>query len=215
MIVQATEMAMAVRVAIDMNRRDASLLDEGDAETLSLDDIIMAKLADAVRMVETEAPAFMLEGGHDFADCDGDNVFMNADGSGFVVLPDDFMRLVSFRMSDWRRTLFDAISETDPRYSLQSSKWKGIRGNPEKPVCAIVRRSEGKVLEFYSCNDAGATVEQACYIPVPKIDIDGGIDVAADCYRASVYRAASLALASVGDQLSTTMLEISKGLLTT
>ena len=63
MTIQATEMAMAVRVAIDMNRRDASLLDEGDAETLSLDDIIMAKLADAVRMVETEAPAFMLEAG--------------------------------------------------------------------------------------------------------------------------------------------------------
>ncbi len=215
MIVQATEMAMAVRVAIDLNRRDASLLDEGDAETLSLDDIIMAKLADAVRMVETEAPAFMLEGGHDFADCNGDNVFMNDDGSGFVVLPDDFMRLVSFRMSDWKRTVFEAIGEGDPRYALQSSKWRGIRGNPEKPVCAIVRRSEGKVLEFYSCNDMGATVEQACYIPVPKIDIDGGIDVAADCYRAAVYRAASLTLASLGDQLATTMLEISKGLLTT
>ena len=111
MTIQATEMAMAVRVAIDMNRRDASLLDEGDAETLSLDDIIMAKLADAVRMVETEAPAFMLEGGHDFADCNGDNVFMNDDGSGFVVLPDDFMRLVSFRMSDWKRTVFEAIGE--------------------------------------------------------------------------------------------------------
>lgn len=209
MVVQATEMAKAVRVAIDMNRGDEPLFVEGDTDTLTLDEIIMAKLADAVRLVETEAPATMLESGHDF----GDNIFIGEDGKGFVILPGDFMRLVAFRMSDWKRTVFEAISENDPQYALQSSKWKGICGNPEKPVCAIVRRSEGKVLEFYSCADNTATVTQATYVPIPKIDMDGGIDVAEDCYRAAVYRAASLALASVGDQLSTTMLEISQSLL--
>lgn len=209
MVVQATEMAKAVRVAIDMNKGDEPLFVEGDTDTLTLDEIIMAKLADAVRLVETEAPATMLESGHDF----GDNIFIGEDGKGFVILPGDFMRLVAFRMSDWKRTVFEAISENDPQYALQSSKWKGICGNPEKPVCAIVRRSEGKVLEFYSCADNTATVTQATYVPIPKIDMDGGIDVAENCYRAAVYRAASLALASVGDQLSTTMLEISKSLL--
>ena len=209
MTVQAEEMARAVRVAIDMNKGDEPLIMEGDTDTLSLDEIIMAKLADAVRLVEMEAPATMLESGHDF----GDNIFIGEDGKGFVILPEDFMRLISFRMSDWKRTVFEAISETDPQYALQSSKWKGICGNPEKPVCAIVRRGEGKVLEFYSCNDNTAIVTQATYVPIPRIDIDGGIDVAENCYRAAIYRAASLALASVGDQLSTTMLEISKSLL--
>lgn len=202
-------MARAVRVAIDMNKGDEPLIMEGDTDTLSLDEIIMAKLADAVRLVEMEAPATMLESGHDF----GDNIFIGEDGKGFVILPEDFMRLISFRMSDWKRTVFEAISENDSQYALQSSKWKGICGNPEKPVCAIVRRSEGKVLEFYSCNDNTAIVTQATYVPIPRIDIDGGIDVAENCYRAAIYRAASLALASVGDQLSTTMLEISKSLL--
>ncbi len=209
MIVQAEEMAKAVRVAIDMNKGDEPLFVEGDTDTLTLDEIIMAKLADAVRLVEMEAPATMLESGHDF----GDNIFIGEDGKGFVILPEDFMRLISFRMSDWKRTVFEAISENDSQYALQSSKWKGICGNPEKPVCAIVRRSEGKVLEFYSCNDNTAFVTQATYVPIPRIDIDGGIDVAENCYRAAIYRAASLALASVGDQLSTTMLEISKSLL--
>ncbi len=209
MIVQAEEMAKAVRVAIDMNKGDEPLFVEGDTDTLTLDEIIMAKLADAVRLVEMEAPATMLESGHDF----GDNIFIGEDGKGFVILPEDFMRLISFRMSDWKRTVFEAISENDSQYALQSSKWKGICGNPEKPVCAIVRRSEGKVLEFYSCNDNTAFVTQATYVPIPRIDIDGGIDVAENCYRAAIYRAASLALASIGDQLSTTMLEISKSLL--
>lgn len=209
MIYQVKDMARDVRVAIDMNSHSESLLSDGDLDTLTLDEIIMSKLTDAVRMVETEAPATMLESGHDF----GDNIFIGEDGKGFVILPGDFMRLVAFRMSDWKRTVFEAISDNDPLYPLQSSKWKGICGNPEKPVCAIVRRSEGKVLEFYSCTDNTATVAQATYVPIPKIDMDGGIDVAEDCYRAAVYRAASLALASVGEQLSTTMLEISKSLL--
>lgn len=210
MIVRADEMAKAVRVAIDMNRGDDPLFMEGDTDTLTLDEIIYAKLADAVRMVETEAPLSLLESGHDFGD---DNVFIGENGKGFIILPHDFMRLIAFRMSDWQRTIFDAISETDPEYALQSSRFKGICGNPEKPVVAIVRRSEGMVLEFYSCRSDEATVAQATYLPLPKIDLDGGIDVAEKCYRAAVYRAASLALASTGDQLSTTMLEISKSLL--
>lgn len=210
MVVQAEEMARAVKVAIDMNRGDEPLIMEGDTDTLTLDEIIYAKLADAVRMVEMEAPLTMLESGHDFGEHD---TYIGEDGKGFIILPDDFMRLISFRMSDWTRTIYEAITESDPQYALQSSRFKGICGNPEKPVVAVVRRSEGKVLEFYSCRDNAATVAQATYLPIPKIDRDGGIDVAEDCYRAAVYRAASLALASVGDQLSTSMLEISKSLL--
>lgn len=215
MIVKATEMAKAVRVAIDMNKGSAALLEEENCDTLTLDEIIMSKLADAVRLTETEAPSMMLESGHDFCGFGGENVFIGEDGKGFVILPNDFMRLVAFRMSDWKRTVFEAISEQDPLYSLQSSKWKGVCGNTEKPVCAIVRRAEGKVLEFYSCADSTARVTQATYIPIPKIDREGGIDVATDCYQSAIYRAASLALASMGDQLSTTMLDISKSLLQT
>ena len=203
-------MARAVRVAIDMNRGDEPLLMEGDSDTLTLDETIHAKLADAVRMVEMEAPAIMLESGHDFG---GEGMFIGKDGKGFVVLPDDFMRLVAFRMSDWHRTVHDAIDENTPEYAMQSSRWKGICGNPEKPVCAIVRRPEGKVLEFYSSRDDTAEVTQASYVPRPRIDAVGGIDVAEDCYRAAVYRAAALVLSSLGDGLSTTMLEISKSLI--
>ncbi len=225
MIVAADKMAKAVRVAIDMNRGDDPLFMEGDSDTLTLDEIIFSKLAEGVRLVEMEAPPALLESGHDFAGCaeacpgnknptrECSHVFWGEDGKGFIILPHDFMRLIAFRMSDWHRTVFDAISETDPEYALQSSRFKGICGNPEKPVVAIVRRSEGLVLEFYSCRDKTATVTQATYIPVPKIDEDGGIDVAEMCYQAAVYRTASLVLASLGDQLSTTMAEISRSLL--
>lgn len=210
MIVQAEDMVRDVRVAIDMNKGDAPLLMEEDTDTLTLDEIIESKLAEAVRMVEAEAPRSMLESGHDFGESD---TYIGEDGKGFIILPDDFMRLIAFRMSDWTRTIYDAITESSPEYALQSSRFKGICGNTEKPVVALVRRSEGKVLEFYSSRDASAHVAQATYLPEPRIDRDGGIDVAKDCYKAAVYRAASLTLASVGDQLSGTMLELSRGCL--
>lgn len=209
MIVQASEMAKDVRVAIDMNQSDPQLLIEKDTDTTSLDDIIMEKLADAVRMVEMEAPINMLEQGHQFVT----RITWEENGRGWLILPDDFMRLIVFKMSDWRLSVSTAITQDDPMYSRQFSKWKGISGNTEKPVVAIVNRAEGNVLEFFSCNGETATIEQAVYVPIPEIDADGGIDVSEKCYRAAVYRAAALALSSVGDQLATTMIELSKSLL--
>lgn len=210
MIVQAEDMAKAVRVAVDMNHSSTPLLADDDIDTESFDEIIYAKLVDAVRVVEQEAPSHLLEQGHQFG---SDNVNWTENGKGWIILPDDFMRLVVFKMSDWKLSVSDAISQDDPLYLRQFSRWKGISGNPEKPVVAIVNRAEGTVLEFFSCNNDTATIEQAVYVPYPKIDIDGGIDVSEKCYRAAIYRAASFALASIGDQLSTTMLELSKSLL--
>ena len=209
MIVQAEKMAKDVRIAVDMNHDSTPLLLEYDIDTISFNDIIYAKLTDAVRMVEMEAPLHLLEQGHQF----GENIVWGDEGKGWLILPDDFMRLVAFKMSDWRHSVSEAITQDDPKYSRQWSKWKGVCGNPEKPVVAIVNRAEGNVLEFFSCNDDTATVEQAVYIPLPRIDLDGGIDVSEKCYKAAVYRAGALALSSIGDQLATTMVELSKSLL--
>lgn len=209
MIVQAEKMAKDVRIAVDMNHDSTPLLLEDDIDTISFNDIIYAKLTDAVRMVEMEAPLHLLEQGHQF----GENIVWGDEGKGWLILPDDFMRLVVFKMSDWHHSVSEAITQDDPKYSRQWSKWKGVCGNPEKPVVAIVNRAEGNVLEFFSCNDDTATVEQAVYIPLPRIDLDGGIDVSEKCYKAAVYRAGALALSSIGDQLATTMVELSKSLL--
>lgn len=209
MIIQADEMVKDVRVAIDMNHNSTPLLIDGDEDTTSMNDIIRSKLVDAVRMVEMEAPLNMLEQGHLF----GDAVTWTNNGRGWILLPDDFMRLVVFKMSDWEYSVTEPITQDDPTYSRQFSRYKGISGNPQRPVVAIVNRAEGNVLEFFSCKDNTATIDQAVYIPIPQIDKDGGIDISEKCYRASIYRAAALSLSSIGDQLTTTMIELSKALL--
>ena len=195
MIYQLTDIARDVRIALDQNMSSEQLLRVDDIDTLSLNDIIRSKVVEAVRRVETAAPVHFLEEGHLF----GDAVFWDKLGSGWVILPDDFMRLIAFKMSDWERTVYAAISVDDPIYAKQSSRYKGIRGNTQKPVCAVVNRAEGKVLEFYSCNSTDAYVSRASYIPYPHIDKDDGIDISERCYTAVVYTIAALVVTAYGD----------------
>ncbi len=183
-----------VRIAIDENKTSEQLLGDEDIDTLSLNEIIRSKIEEAVRRVETTAPTFLLEEGHTF----GDSVFWEDNNSGWTLLPDDFMRLIAFRMSDWERTCYNAISVDDPIYDLQSSRYKGVRGNTQKPVCAVVNRAEGKALEFYSCNSEEAYVKRATYLPYPEIDDEDGIDISERCYTAVVYTTAALVLTAYG-----------------
>ena len=217
MIVQLDDILRDVRVCIDHNMNSQQLIDDGDIDTISMDDIIKSKVLDAVRMVEMTAPMHLLEGGHTFV-YDGENdeggVYWGKDNAGWVLLPDDFMRLVVFEMSDWERPCFEAIGPDDGAYHLQRSSIAGVRGNWQRPVCAIVTRPEGKVLEFYSCKDEEATVTRAVYIPFPSFDDTGGVDLCKRCYGSIVYMIAGLTLATYGeDNQSTNMMNLSKSVL--
>ena len=210
MLYNVNDIMRDVRVAMDQNDIDAQLIAENDTDTLELDEIIKSKIAEGVRRVHQSAPARLLEEGHSF----GDELYWDERESGHVLLPDDFMRLIAFRMSDWERTVYSAITPEDPRYARQSSRLKGIRGNPQKPVAAIVNRAEGKALEFYSCRSEEAQVAKATYLPYPVIDDDGGIDISERCYEAVIYTIAGLVAATFGDaQKAVAMNETAKGMI--
>lgn len=134
MIKKIEDIVKDVRICLDQNMVSESLLNEGDIDTLSIEDIIRSKIVDAVQRVESGAPTHLLEGGHNF----GDSIYWTKDGSGWTLLPDDFMRLVVFEMSDWERPVYEAIS-TDRRsvcvaaQPLQGTAWQcaasGVRHN--------------------------------------------------------------------------------------
>ena len=188
------EIAKDVRIAIDQNMQSETLVDFGDVDTLSLNDIIKSKIVDAVKRIHSTAPSYLLDGGHNF----GDAIYWKELESGWCLLPEDFMRLVVFQMDDWERAVYHAISEDDEEYQKQSSRFKGVRGTPQKPVCAIAIRPEGRVLEFYSCKSTDAMVSRAVYLPYPKVDKDNGIQICERCYQAVVYTIASLVLITYG-----------------
>lgn len=199
-----------VRVCLDQNMTSEQLLYTDDVNTLALDDIVRSKILEAVVRVHTSAPTHMLEEGHNF----GDSIFWGDQESGWVLLPQDFMRLISFEMSDWERAVYTAISPTDPEYALQRQRVKALRGTAQKPVCVITTRPEGKALEFYSCKSEDAYVSRGQYLPYPKVDEEDGIDICERCYTAVVYAAASLVLLTLGEgEKATALAEISNSAL--
>lgn len=204
------EIAGDVRIALDQNTTSDVLKEIGDVDTLALNDIIKSKIIEAVKRVHSSAPPYLLDGGHNF----GDEVYWQKCESGWVLLPEDFMRFVVFQMSDWERAVFYPISVDDPEYKKQSSRFKGIRGTTQCPVCAISIRPEGRVLEFYSCKSEDATVSRAVYLPYPQIDKYGAIEICQRCYDAVVYTIAALVLTTFGDvEKSSALNELAKSVL--
>lgn len=183
-----------VRVALDMNSSGAPLVAIGDVDTLSVNEIIESKICDAVKIVHATAPLHLIESELTF----GETVTWVDDSSGFVALPDDFMRLVMFEMSDWEKPVYAVTLPGTKEYDMQKSRFKGLRGTTQRPVCVLATRQEGKVIEFYSCKDDEATINTATYLPLPTIS-NGSIGICTRCYDAVVYTAAAMAAGTLGD----------------
>lgn len=200
-----------VRITLDFNSNSDTLAEFGDTDTLSINEIIKSKIAEAIKIIHSIAPVHLLDGGHIF----GNAIYWSDMESGWTLLPDDFLRFVVFQMSDWSRAVYHAIETSDPQYELQSAPYKGLRGTSNNPVCAIAIRHEGRVLEFYSCKDKNATVKKALYIPYPKIDSNhSSIEICEKCYKAVIYAIASLVLNVFGDtEKSNIYNELAKGAL--
>ena len=217
MIYQVDRILRDVRVCLDRNRTSTALIDGNDIETLTLDEEIQSKIVEAVDRVHMAAPYYLLEQGHNInvdiededdsdADGDTDEVVSYAPGihwapleCGWILLPEDFLRLVVFQMSDWERPVYGVITPDSPEYKKQRGRVKALRGTSQRPVCALVVRPEGRALEFYSCKTTDATVTKAVYIPHTNIDEYGGVDISEKCYTAVVYTIAALALNSMGE----------------
>ena len=58
-----------------------------------------------------------------------------ANGTGYIAMPNDFLRLYSFKMDTWERPAFDYISVSNPEYFKQ--KIRNLRGGVSKPVVAV------------------------------------------------------------------------------
>lgn len=210
MIYQLDKIMQDVRICLDQNMTSDALIESVDIDTLSLDDIIRSKILEAVQRVHMEAPHYMLE-----STSFGGAVHISKMGDGWMQLPESFMRLVVFQMDDWERPVYHAISTDDPEYAKQRSRFKGIRGTAQRPVCAIAIRPDGdKVLEFYSCKSEDATVLNARCMSYPVIDATNHVDISKRCYQAVVYTVAGLTLISCGAaENSQILLESAKTLL--
>lgn len=60
--------------------------------------------------------------------------FTAGEENGYIWLPSDYLRLVSFKIAGWKRDAVEPILTTDPKYSLQSTV---LKGGISKPVVVL------------------------------------------------------------------------------
>lgn len=203
-----------IRIILDRNQTSDQLITASDIDTLSIDEIIESKIVDAARFVESNAPSYMLNGGQPLGTTTDGVTSYNiswksavGNGMGSIILPEDFMRLVAFQMTDWSRP-GTVITEDTPEYAMQSSRYPGVRGCPQKPVVAIVPRSNGLILEFYSCTaGTSVSVKHGRYLSIPAIT-DGTISLCEKLKDAIEYYAAYLTCITLSDMTAAAHLKV-------
>lgn len=197
-----------IRIALDQNNVSTQLAAISDIDTLTIEQIIDSKLEEAARRVLLVAPYRLVGSGKKIPDETSVTWESQAGyGAGSILLPSDFLRLLYFKMSDWNQPVYQVISVDEPLYRVQQSRFGGVRGNPQRPVCAIVPGSNGLVLEFYSCTGgADVNISDARYLAIPKI-VGNEIDIPPMLERAVIYKAARLVASTVGENDKAAVLE--------
>ncbi len=190
-------MATDVELLIDMALRLAGESpahcgygEEGGALTVRrrLRQLVEPAAAQALR----EAPASVFA---TWRELDPEGVTVEADGRGYVLLPADFMRLLSFRMSDWRVAV-ERVDEA--RGACMGRLYPEAYASPSRPLCRLGQRPEGRVLLFAGSRSPAATLAQGLYVAQPRIDRRGTIEVPEELLAAIAGKMLAIAAKSEG-----------------
>ena len=209
MLYSLHEIISHVRVLLNYSPDCKPLIDVRDEPTLSINRIIATMLPTAAQQVLLTAPLAAIDTLRPLTGrlcwkqqpmTSGLQIPMNPMNEkhqlamAFLPLPDDFLRLASIQLSNWQRPAH-IISEESPEYDLQTSRFPGVRGNPQRPVAAIVRYSFGLVAELYSSFPGeDVTIRKALYVPQPHLDADRCIDLPKSLFHDIMQRTAEMVL---------------------
>ena len=105
-------------------------------------------LDQAARIIVKIVPVRALGAGLDIRDVEGTRLASFEAGVGRIELPQNFQRLISFKISDWKYPLTEALDESSSR--LQQQYNPILRGTPSRPVVFLLQG--GKYLEYYTSN---------------------------------------------------------------
>lgn len=189
-----SDLVKEVKVLLDRNQESAGLLAPSDSDTLSQAELIESKIVDAARIILSDAPEDMVEG----TSCTNAVTWTNSNDYyvGKVVLPADMLRILSVKADGWNRPA-EIISESDDAYKYQNCKY-GVRGNPERPIAAIVHTANGKSIELYTSKKQDATLA-FIYVKVPSITTEQKISLPSVLKDSILYMAGYLTCVSLGD----------------
>lgn len=188
-----SDIVKEVKVILDRNQETAEMIPD-DTDTLSQGEIIRGVIVDAAKAIEELAPVSKL----DAIAVGSQQVEWTKDNGAYVgklYLPNDLLRLVHIKVSDWKRS-GGIISDQDDSYLYQQNQY--VRGNPQRPVAVLVHIGGVRALELYTSNQKDAVADLS-YVSEPMIDSEGNIELCELLKDAIIYMAAYLTCISLGD----------------
>lgn len=127
-------------------------------DTLLLDTYITELLPEAVLFIQMNRGRGVVNG-KNFADC---NVSVTNDGKGVIVLPEDYVRLVSLKLDTWKKPCSATAEVNSPTDCAQHNKY--MQAGVYSPVCVEVSTDEGVLLDVYPVDaDTAPVVEYLIY----------------------------------------------------
>jgi hypothetical protein len=119
--------------------------------------------------------------------------------SGYVELPLDFLRLISFKLESWARSVTVPVLSGTVAADRQKNIF--LRGGTAKPVCVLGhsfdKGSPKKTLEYYSTVDDNHTIEKFLYSKRMTAE-----NLNNDLVEALVWHTAGKVLGIVGSNLA-------------
>lgn len=217
----------AVRCCYDEEaQNNANFVSASAGDMALMNNIIKAKIGDALRWICLYAPAELLGGSDETSDGTevptGILVDMPASGTlvpttiagttgGYITTPANFIKLARIRVAGWHRAIKSPIEEDSEEY-LQLYDENGATATAERPQAAIINKAT-KVIEVWP---TGVSVQYTYVAEVnntsAESDTDGTTVIAIPprAKTAFIYYLAFLVLSAYGDSLATRMLEIAK-----
>ena len=179
-----TELEILEKVRAIMNEAGSeeslTLLDE---DNIKLDTYIKSAIPDAVNLVAQNSPVRCVNMKSDTAII---KTMATDSNSGYITLPSDFVSLIAFKISSWKRIVAQLFSINSEEYKAQAGGYQTAGLN--KPMCFLSYSGATKILEFYAKGmvdgDAISTFAyEARYNSTSGLDLDKNDPLAqAICY---------------------------------
>lgn len=220
------EIISSVRLCIDEEKRnDADFISASAGDVPSMDNIIRAKIGDALRWIclygntelmsgkdEQVTTGFLKDVSGTFSSTSPQAGFVLKSGYGLVTLPEDFVRLSRVRVNGWHRSVRVPFREESDEYlALWDSH--GATATTDRPQAAVIDKSV-KELELWPVSD-GDEVEYSYVADVSDVQdytdpTVTSVSLPPKMKTAFIYYIAFLLLSAYGDARSIRMLEIAK-----
>ena len=195
----------AVRLSIDEeSSNDASFSAAQAGDDTLMDHIIESKIGDALCWICLYCPPEILSGSDE--DKSTGVITENADVvaiKGRITLPENFVRLLRVRGSDWHRAITTPIHEDSEEYMQLYDDI--ARATNERPQAVLIEKSQ-KELEVWPSD---GTFEYTC-ITTPATSSGNTIPIPPMAKSSFIYYLTYLLLSAYGDTRAEQMLAIAK-----